>query len=139
MKQLTVRDVMTTKVRSLRAEARAADAYDLMDEQHVRHIPIVDDDHRLVGLVTQRDLLGHVLGAAQDLPMSAKRALLEGVKLDTVMTRVPATVEPQDELREAGMLLLEHKFGCLPVVEGEELVGILTEADFVRIVVDRSE
>lgn len=139
MKELTVRDVMTAKVRTLKASDRASDAYDLMDEHHVRHVPIVDDDNRLEGLVTQRDLLSHVLAVAQDLPLSAKRAILEGVRLETVMTGVPETVEPQDELREAGILLLDHKFGCLPVVEGDRLAGILTEADFVRIVVEASE
>lgn len=139
MKDLNVRDVMTAQVRTLRADDRASDAYDLMDDFHIRHVPIVDEDHRLLGLVTQRDLLTHVLAAAQDLPLSAKRALLEGVRLETVMTRVPETVEPHDDLREAGALLLEHKFGCLLVVEGDRLAGILTEADFVRIVVDGTE
>lgn len=139
MSNLTVRDAMTSQVRTLRAGDRASDAHDLMAEHHIRHVPIVDDDGRLLGLVTQRDLLAHVLAAAQDLPLSAKRALLQSVRLETVMTVVPETVEPQDDLREAGTLLLEHKFGCLPVVEGDRLTGILTEADFVRIVVESSE
>ena len=139
MKELTVRDAMTAKVRTLRASDRAVDAYDLMDEHHVRNVPIVDDENRLEGLVTQRDLLSHVLAAAQDLPLSARRAVLESVRLESVMSSVPETVEPQDELREAGVLLLEHKFGCLPVVEGDRLAGILTEADFVRLVVDATE
>ena len=136
MKNLTVRDVMTAQVMTLSKRDRASDAYDLMGTKNIRHVPIVDEDGRLEGLVTQRDLLSHVLAVTQDLPMSARRALLDTVLLETVMTRVPETVDPSDSLVDAGGLLLEHKFGCLPVVEGDQLVGILTEADFVRTVVE---
>lgn len=68
------------------------------------------------------------------MPLDTRQAMLTAVKLDVVMTTVPEVVGPSDDLKEAGQLLLEHKFGCLPVVDGDILTGIITEADFVRYV-----
>lgn len=128
---LLVRDLMTEKVETVRPDDDLNEVYDLMDARRIRHVPVIEEEE-LVGLVTQRDLLRGALAEATGLPMSAQRDLLRSVRVETVMIVEPTTVEPDTTLREAGELLMEHKLGCLPVVEGNELVGILTEADFVR-------
>lgn len=133
---MKVRDLMTPDVYTLRIHDTALAAHELMERHRIRHVPLVDADNELVGLVTQRDLLRGVLAQAIELPLSARNELLRRVRLEEVMIAEPESVEPDQELVEAGGMLLENKFGCLPVVEGTTLVGILTEADFVRYVTE---
>ncbi len=132
-----VRDLMTEKVFTLGPGDNLVALEDLMDARRVRHVPIVDREGDLVGLVSHRDLARSVLGRMDELPMSVERDLLRGRKVREIMTIEPETVEPEARLAEAAALLLENKIGCLPVVEGMHLVGILTEADFVRDYLER--
>ena len=127
-----VRDLMTDRVFTLRPNDDLEDLYDLMDARHIRHVPIVDHDGDLLGLVTQRDLARAALGSQEALPLSAQQDILRGRRVREIMATEVETVEPDASLRTAAEMLLENKIGCLPVVEGEHLVGILTEADFVR-------
>ncbi len=132
-----VRDLMTEKVFTLGPGDNLVALEDLMDARRVRHVPIVDREGDLVGLVTQRDLSRSMLGRLDDLPMSVERDVLRGRRIREIMTTEPDTVEPETSLKEAAAILLENKIGCLPVVEGLHLVGILTEADFVRDYLER--
>jgi CBS domain-containing membrane protein len=127
-----VRDLMTEKVFTLRPSNNLATLYDLMDSKHVRHVPIVDSEGELVGLVTHVDLSRSALGSPEELPLSAERDALRRRKIRDMMATEPDTIEPDAPLTEAAEMLLENKMGCLPVVEGLHLVGIITEADFVR-------
>jgi CBS domain-containing protein len=132
-----VRDLMTEKVFTLSPSDNLVALEDLMDARHVRHVPIVDREGDLVGLVTHRDLSRSFLGRLDDLPVSVERDLLRGRRIREIMTTEPETVEPDASLKEAASILFENKIGCLPVVEGLHLVGILTEADFVRDFLER--
>ena len=137
-KKLKVRDLMTEEVRSLSTEDTALVAWDLMDDKHIRHVPVVDEEGEVVGLLSERDLLRNALAGATDLPVSAQRDYLRGIRIEEIMTSVPYTVEPESELAEAGRMMLEFKISCLPVVEGSSLVGIITESDFVRRLVEEA-
>lgn len=132
-----VRDLMTEKVFTLRPGNDLATLYDLMDSRHVRHVPIVDSEGELVGLVTHLDLSRSALGRLDDLPLSAERDALKAKRIRDIMLTEPDTIEPDATLKEAAEMVLENKIGCLPVVEGMHLVGILTEADFVRDYLER--
>jgi acetoin utilization protein AcuB len=132
-----VRDLMTERVFTLAPSDNLVALEDLMDSRHVRHVPIVDREGDLLGLVTHRDLSRTVLGRLDDVPMSVERDLLRTRLVREIMTTEPDTVEPDLALKEAAAILLENKIGWLPVVEGMHLVGILTEADFVRDHVER--
>ncbi len=129
---LEVRDLMTDRVFALGPNDDLEALYDLMDEKHVRHVPIVDREGDLVGLVTQRDLWRSALGPQDNLPLSMQHDLMRRRKVRELMATEIDTVEPDEELQTAAVMLIENKIGCLPVVEGERLVGILTESDFVR-------
>jgi CBS domain-containing membrane protein len=133
-----VRDLMTEKVFTLKPKDDLAALYDLMDSRHVRHVPIVDSDGELIGLVTDRDLSRSALGAVEELPLSVERDILRRRRIRDIMATEPDTIEPDATLREAAEILLENKVGCLPVLEGLHLVGIITEADFVRDFLERS-
>ena len=135
---MTVRDLMTARVFSLRPGNNLAAAYELMTAEHVRHVPVTDPDGELVGLVTHRDLLRTGFIEGEELPTSALQEKLWRRKLREVMATEVETTEPDGDLHDAALTLFENKIGCLPVVEGTRLVGILTEADFVRYFIERS-
>jgi CBS domain-containing membrane protein len=134
MAELQVADLMTEKVVFARENDRLDTVYDVMAENHIRHIPVVNKDQEVIGLISQRDLVGAALFTDQSMPLSQVRDLLREIKVSEVMIRGAETTEPDESLREAGLKMLENKFGCLPVVEGQTLIGILTEADFVQYV-----
>lgn len=128
----TVRDLMTPDPYTLAPRDTLAALYDLMDTRRVRHVPIVDSDGELVGLLTHTDLAMTALGSLSDLPLSQERDLLQRRRIREVMVTEVETIDPDAPLVEAAQTLFENKIGCLPVVEGNRLVGILTESDFVR-------
>ena len=132
MPTLKVRDLMTTEVVALNPDDDLGTLRDLMVDRHVRHVPVVDADGEIVGLVTHRDLLRSSLIEQADTPLFIEQAMLTRTRVRDVMTADVETVPADADLREAAQIMFENKFGCLPVVEGRRLVGILTEADFVR-------
>jgi CBS domain-containing membrane protein len=137
MIMLLVRDLMTEDPKTVRLEDSLAHLYDLMDTLHVRHMPVVDEDGDLQGLVTHRDLVRGALHSDADLPVSNRRQMLQSIEVQEVMTAEPETATPRQTARDVAQLMLDNKFGCLPVVEGSRLVGIITESDFVRHVRDQ--
>jgi CBS domain-containing protein len=124
---IAVADFMTKDLVTVREADDVALADSLLRLGGIRHLPVVRDG-RLVGLVTQRDVLrcGEAgRPAARDLPVSE------------VMTRELVTVRPTTGLAQAARTMLERKYGCLPVCDEDgKLVGIVTEADFVRFAAD---
>jgi len=132
MNELHVRDLMTPNVVTIRPGDSIAMAYDLMLEHRFRHLVVVDEDGELVGLLTHRDLLRCSLIERSELPLGIQRSILQRVRVEEVMTSEVETADPGEWLDKAAQIMFENKYGCLPVVEGSRLVGILTEADFVR-------
>lgn len=130
---MQVRDLMTSEVLSLHPGESAAALRDLMYENDIRHVPVVDEDGDLVGLVSQRDLLRRSLVEQPDVPRMIEDEVLARMTVDQLMTTGVETTETDADLAEAARTMFENKFGCLPVVEARRLVGILTEADFVRL------
>ena len=138
MTKLSVRDLMTEKIFALRADDDIQMARDLMDERNVRHVPVVDEDRHLVGLVSERDLLRSMYPSTSELPVGTQHAVLKRVKVSAIMTRDVETVEPDDALAAAAQVMLDNKYGCVPVVvDGGRVEGILTESDFVRYLAEQ--
>lgn len=129
--RLTVRELMTEGVFVVDANDDLATVSDLMDARSIRHAPVVQEG-RLVGLISHRDLLRYALKGQAGASPEVERAAQFRLRAEEIMTREVATVRPQQDIREAARVMLEGKFGCLPVVEDGRLVGILTESDFVR-------
>jgi CBS domain-containing protein len=101
----------------------------VMDWKHVRHIPVENEEHRLVGIVSYRSLL-RIL--ARDFPQGKDRP----IPVREVMHRNPITVGPEMPTLDAIELMRKHKVACLPVVVEDRLVGIVTEHDFLRVAGD---
>jgi acetoin utilization protein AcuB len=127
MSALTVRALMTEDVVTIAPDTPLTEVADLMWRHGFRHAPVVDGD-RLVGIVSHTDLVRAGLADPADAERPAGAAA-------AVMSPEPQTVGPDDSAAVAGRALLYDRIGCLPVVDDGRLVGILTDADFVRYVV----
>lgn len=132
METLKVRDLMTWDVVTVQADTDTETAWNLMAERDLRHLVVVDSEGDLLGVVSHRDLLRHALIEQPGLPPFVERELLKSTRVREVMVAPVLTGEPEQNAAEASRILFENKIGCLPVVEGNHLVGILTESDFVR-------
>lgn len=131
MNRLKVRDLMTKGVFAVGVDDNLETIRTLMEERNIRHAPVVGSGGVLLGLVTHRDLLRNSL-KSEALPPQAAAEAMQLTTAGEIMTRNPATAEPDLDIREAARVMLDKKYGCLPVVEGSRLIGIVTEADFVR-------
>ncbi|MFI3271638.1 MAG: CBS domain-containing protein [Pseudomonadota bacterium] len=130
-----VHDLMTTGLLTLSPTDTLKDARALMAQAHIRHIPIIDEHGYLCGLVTHRDLLMASVSLFADVQANEQDEIDAGIPLHAVMLKDITTVDANSLLRDAAELLLNHKFGCLPVMQGDKLVGIVTEADFLKMAI----
>ncbi len=131
----TVRDIMATEVTTLGRNDSLQLAKDIMTLGRVRHFPVIDDG-KVVGVVSQRDLYKASLGAVMKYGEKAQRAFLEGIVVKEIMSDPPITIAPHASVQEAARLMMEKKIGCLPVLEGAQLVGIVTETDMLKLVAE---
>jgi CBS domain-containing protein len=134
-----VRDVMSAEVTTLDVNDRLAIADDVMRLGRIRHMPVLEPDGSIAGIVSQRDLFRGALARSLGYGEHAQQKLLGILYVKDVMSRDPATIGPDEPLSEAARRLHEGKIGCLLVVEGGKLVGILTEGDFVRLAMSAAE
>ena len=133
MIEMKVRNLMTEHVFSATPDDTLLLVRDLMWEENIRHVPVVDADRELVGLVSHRDLL-RVNSGVEGTPPGANRPFrLQRTLVRDAMNAGVETTDPDTDIREAARTMVENKYGCLPVVSGGRLVGILTEADFVKL------
>jgi CBS domain-containing protein len=124
---IAVSDFMTKDLVTVRESDDVALAEALLRLGGIRHLPVVRD-HKLVGILTQRDILR---SGASGKPGARELAVSD------VMTREPTSIRPAMALSNAARLMLERKYGCLPVCDPDgTLLGIVTEADFVRFAAD---
>ncbi len=113
-------------------------ALKLIRKEGIRHLPVLDGK-KLVGIITDRDLRQAAPSPATTLEVHELNYLLERLKIEAIMTKKVITVAPESSLLDAAKLLMVHKIGCLPVVEQEELVGIITEKDLLQALVELLE
>ncbi len=129
----TVGEIMTTEVTTLECNDSLQVAKDIMTLGRVRHFPVIEDD-KVVGVVSQRDLYKASLGSVMKYGEKAQRAFLEGIAIKEVMSEPVITMAPHASVQEAARIMMEKKIGCLPVLEGPKLVGIVTETDMLKLV-----
>ena len=136
---ITIKEFMTEKPYTLRETDLVTDARQIMTEKNIRHIPVTDGDKHLLGLVTQRDVLAATRsGLMLDSDKESDVADLN-IKLTDIMIRNVTVVTQDDSLRQAAVYMQSHKYGCLPVIADECLIGIITDSDFVAIAINLLE
>ncbi len=127
-----VGDIMERNVVQISAEDRLSTVDDIMTLGGVRHMPVVSGG-RLVGVVSERDLLRASLSSFSDFAPEHHRAFLQALEIRRVMSAPPITVSPDEPVGRAARLMAERKIGCLPVVDRDrKLVGLVTETDLLR-------
>lgn len=135
---LTVAEIMTRQPLILGPDDTLESARQMMAQHHIRHIPVVNGNGILVGLITQRDVL-----AAEDStvlnPAVDEDSRDRYVAISAVMTTPVQTTDESASLRGTALHLLEHKLGCLPVVSDGKLAGIITDSDFVSVAINLME
>ena len=127
-----VRDFMTKDPVTLREDDLLRQAVEIVMVQRIRHIPVLDQGGRLVGIVTDRDVQGTLPSPLSAAAPEEYEALLETTSLARIMTRDVTTVGPDDLAAEAVETLLADKIDGLPVLENDRLVGIFTVRDALR-------
>jgi len=127
---LLVKDSMTREVVVLSPETTAAEALAVCRERRVRHLPVLEAE-RLVGIVSDRDLRS----AAPALGDPGRVEALGKLRVSEVMGRDVVSARPDDPIEEAANEMRERRIGCLPVVENDALVGIITSSDVMEALV----
>ena len=132
---LRVRDLMNSEVATIDRNDTLALADQIMQLGRIRHLPVVDDDGRVAGILSRRDIFRGALASALGYGDHAQRRMLEMLRVKEVMTAENLlTIGPDAPIVEAAERMLKHKIGCLLVMENDVLAGIVTEASFVELI-----
>ncbi|MGP4108272.1 acetoin utilization AcuB family protein [Virgibacillus sp. L01] len=125
---MLVEEIMKRDVLTLRKTASIAEALELLHENRIRHIPIVDDNHYVIGIVSDRDVRD---ASPSILNKDADHNELEN-EIQSIMTQDVITVHPLDFVEEIARVFYDEEFACLPVVRDNKLVGMITEKDMLQ-------
>jgi CBS domain-containing protein len=132
-KEGIAREIMMGSPVTLKPDDNLDLANDVIALGRIRHIPVVDDG-KLVGMITERDLIGAAANKIFGLKQASKSALLKTVRIKDVMKKRVITVTPDTSIKDAVHLMAEKKIGCVPVVSDGSLVGLVTTTDVLRYV-----
>jgi acetoin utilization protein AcuB len=130
-----VSDWMTKKVYIVEPDDYLSDALLLMKEKCIKHLPVVKGG-RVKGIVSDRDIKEYSPSKATSLDIYELHYLLAKTRIKELMRTKVTTTSPEAAVEEAAMVMLDENIGCLPVVEGNELVGIISDKDIFRALVD---
>ena len=134
-KSITVRAIMAQNPVTLEHDDILDLASDIMNLGRIRHLPILNKG-KVVGVLSQRNLFHSAVVVALGLDVKESRDLLKTIRVREVMSTPVITVSPDTGVKEAARIMIEKKIGCLPVMENESLVGLVTESDILRYVVN---
>jgi CBS domain-containing protein len=132
---LRVKEVMTTPPVTIRQDATAGAAWKLMRDRKIRHLPVLDDGGRLVGIVTDRDLRQMVPEPAVQEQLGGIGRAFNVLRVAELMTWGVVTVQPETDVRHGARIMLGQKIGALPVVDRGRVVGMLSALDLLRALV----
>ena len=136
MTEGNVSKIMATDVVALDRNASLGIAKDIMDQRRLRHFPVVEHGN-VVGVVSQRDLFRASLASMLGYEERTKKAFLDNLSIKGIMSDPAIRVTADTGISEAACLMVEKRVGCLPVVDGKRLVGLVTETDFLKVLAER--
>ena len=128
---MQVKDMMSTEVTVVDRNDDLSQVEDLMVAKKLRHVPVVDNGE-IVAIVSQRDLFKAMMSSTMGYGEKAQKAYLHSVRVKEIMTYPVVTVAPDTAVGEAAALMLQKGIGCPPVLDGTQLVGIVTKTDLLR-------
>ncbi len=130
---MLVGERMSKPVITIRPEVPVQEALNLMHKEHVRRFPVIDHHGRMIGLVSESDLMNASPSEATSLSVWELSYLLSKITVERVMTRKIVTTSEDIPLEEAARIMADNHIGSLPVMRGENVVGIITETDLFKI------
>ena len=133
---MKVKDVMVRDVATLDIDDELSLANDIMKLGRIRHLPVVSGK-QLVGILSERDLFRTSLVEALGHEPTKTREFMKAIRIQDIMVKKLITIAPEADIREAVQLMLDHKIGCVPVVAGGELLGLITETDILRLYLEQ--
>lgn len=132
---MNVSEIMTREVITLRPESNLREAIAIIQKFRIRHVPVVENG-KLEGIVTDRDIKRATPSLHGGVSQDDYERVLNDTRLFQVMTRDPLSVTPDASVKEVAKILVEKKYGALPVVSGGVLVGIVSDIDLLRVLHD---
>ncbi|WP_026958112.1 CBS domain-containing protein [Aliagarivorans taiwanensis] len=132
---ITVADIMTSNPHTARPDSSLAEARQLLRSHGFRHLPVTDEQGQLLGIVSERNLLAAQESSQTKMSHEQRTEQELSIDLRQLMVEKVYTVSPQASVEDAARYLEEHKIGCLPVLEDRQLVGIITDTDFVGVAI----
>ncbi len=133
---MLVKDRMTRNPTTVTTETSLKDALDLIRSKPFRHLPVLDSEGKLAGIVTEKSLVYASPTPATSLSVFEVDYILSRTKIGQIIQGEVVTVGPDLPIEEAASVMIDHRFGCLPVVEGDQLVGIISDTDIFRVFVE---
>jgi len=131
-----VRDRMSPNPVVITTDTSLKEALDLVRSKPFRHLPVVDENGKLVGIVTEKSLVYASPISATTLSVFEVDYILSRTKIGQIIQGSVVAVGPDLPIEEAARVMVDHRIGCLPVVEGDELVGIISDTDIFRVFVE---
>ncbi|HRQ55848.1 MAG TPA: CBS and ACT domain-containing protein [Azoarcus taiwanensis] len=131
-----VENIMTHDVVTVAADAEFGQLTEIMRLKKVRHVPVVDSEQRILGIVSHRDVQRAQPSMITTLDIGEIKYLLSKVKAGDIMHKNVVTCSPKTLIEEAARMMRPNKIGCLPVVDGGRLVGIITSVDLLDFFLD---
>lgn len=128
---MNVVDIMTASPVTIRVDKTLRTALELMEEHHCKHLPVLSAGGHLVGVLSDRDCRYALNSPFVKRDSWQTDELVDRVPVRAVMSPAPIIVEPDAPSSDAARLMLTHRVGCLPVMRGETLVGIITRSDIL--------
>lgn len=129
---MLVKDRMTPDPITITEDTPFQDALKLMRDRRIRRLPVLDHQGKLVGIVAEKDLLYAAPSPATALSIFEVHYHLARLRISQVMHRKVITTTPETTVEEAAQVMADHRIGCLPVMSGGKLVGIITETDIFK-------
>lgn len=124
---MIVEEIMNDEPYTLAPTNTVLEALKLMREKKVRHLPVVDAEQHVLGVITERDIKEALPSSLRDEPNSP----VFNAKVEDIMIKNPLVGHPLDFVEEVALTFYESKVGCLPIVSGGKLVGIVTTTDLL--------
>jgi acetoin utilization protein AcuB len=131
-----VSDWMTKKVYTVTPDDNISTAIKLLKEKKIKHLPVVKNDSAIVGILSDRDIKDYTPSKATTFEIRELNYILFTTKVKEIMVKKVITAPPNMAIEEAAMIMYDNTIGCLPVVENHKLVGIISDKDLFRVLVD---
>lgn len=130
---MTVKRMMKKNPITTTAETSIVDVADILKENHIHRLPVLDKKGKLIGVITEKDILHASPSPVSSLSVYEMPYMLSRLKVSNLMTKNVRTIDPDTTVEEAAKIMVDDDLSCLPVIEGEKLVGIVSKSDMFKV------